>query len=262
MHHLLLEGESDRSQCFLTLRDEVGLLREREKKKKVVALIISPRSIDWILKLIGRETGFHWKDVSHVKAALSRDRREIHGVKFLPKHVISFIDRPTATRYIIPKHRLKGSIEGVRRASTTTTLPLRAYLACAARREIMNETRARACTRGEEDGARMHETCIDFPSRIWGRTTVLRANGESQRIRHGRESVESETKLACERIFLGGLIRIWRYQRQRWNCVSCDTRCNVEQTNCGGRRIEIGRESMTDIYIYFSYFFLDISRKF
>lgn len=206
--HLLLEGESDRSQCFLTLRDEVGLLRERKKKeKKVVALIISPRSIDWILKLIGRETGFHWKDVSHVKAALSRDRREIHGVKFLPKHVISFIDRPTATRYIIPKHRLKGSIEGVRRASTTTTLPLRAYLACAARREIMNETRARACTRGEEDGARMHETCIDFPSRIWGRTTVLRANGESQRIRHGRESVESETKLACERIFLGGLIR-------------------------------------------------------
>lgn len=168
---------------FPTLRDEVGLLRKR--KEKVVALNFA-RSIDWILKLIGEKLDFT-KDV--------KDRRESWLNSFRNTlSRISFIDRPTATRYIIPTP-IKRIDRRPSITTTTTTLSLERISRVHAE---INETRERA---REGGGGMVRECtkpppCIDFPSRIWGRTTVLRANGESQRIRDGRESVESETKLA------------------------------------------------------------------
>lgn len=168
------------SMFFPTLRDEVGLLRKR--KEKVVALNFA-RSIDWILKLIGEKLDFT-KDV--------KDRRESWLNSFRNTlSRISFIDRPTATRYIIPTPIKR--IDRRPSITTTTTLPLERIS------RVHAEINARACTRRGRGMVRectKPPPCIDFPSRIWGRTTVLRANGESQRIRDGRESVESETKLA------------------------------------------------------------------
>ena len=62
---------------------------------------------------------------------------------------------------------------------------------------VINETREHA--REERDGWGVWRECtkpprIDFPSRIWGRTTVLRANVEPKD--SSWEGVESETKLA------------------------------------------------------------------
>lgn len=141
------------SMFFPTLRDEVGLLRKR--KEKVVALNFA-RSIDWILKLIGEKLDFT-KDV--------KDRRESWLNSFRNTlSRISFIDRPTATRYIIPTPIKR--IDRRPSITTTTTLPLERISRVHAE---INETRERAREGGGGwcANARNRRRVLIFP-RVFG----------------------------------------------------------------------------------------------